>query len=225
MERVPAARGCGVSAAMRAVLGSAHRARLWPAAWLLVAALLGSGALVALAAWRLADATAAREAESFAVQQARAQAQALRALGPARDARAARVLAWRRAGLTQPARRVDWAEKVTASVASLRPLGYAIEVGAERALPPPSALQAWFDAHGTGPVTVQQTELTLKVQGLHEQELLAVTAAAREAGMGLVRLESCKIERRADGIGLDSDCRLRRLALLIDSDGTAEAIP
>jgi hypothetical protein len=214
-----------LTAALRAVLSSPHRSTLWRAAWLLVAALLCGGAMVALAAWRLSGAAAAREAESLAVQHARQQTQSFSALGPACGARAARVLALRRAGFTQPTRRVDWAERVTARVASLQPLGYAIEVGAESARSLPSALQAWFDAHGIAPVTLQQSDLTLKVQGLHEQELLAVMTAAREAGMGLVRLESCKIERRADGIGLDSDCRLRRLALLFESDRTAGAMP
>jgi hypothetical protein len=214
-----------LTAALRAALASPHSATLRRAAWLLVAALLCGGALVAFASWRLSDAAAAREAESLAVQPVRQQAQALRALGPARGPRAARVLALRRAGVTQPTRRVDWAERVTATVVSLQPLGYAIEVGAERARPLPAALQSLLDAQGVGPATLQQTDLSLKVQGLHEQELVALMVAARAASMGLVRLESCKIERRADGIGLDSDCRLRRLALRFDAGQATEATP
>ncbi len=206
-------------------LTAPQRAIVQRAAWLLGAALLLGGALVALAAWQHTRAVAARDAELLAVQQARATAEALRALRTTPGAREARVLALRRAGFTTPARRVEWAEGVTAALTRLRPLGYALEVGAERGQSLPPAVQAWFDARGVAPPPLRVTELTLSVQGLHEQELLDVLAAAHAAGAGLVRLEQCKIERRSDGIGLDASCRLRRFALRLLDDTASEALP
>lgn len=193
---------------------SAHRARLARAAGLLglvVAAALG---LLGSESLRLARVVQAAESESAALQSALTESDARRTLAADLSGREARVRALRARGFAAEADRVAWAESVTQAVEALRPLRYKVEVGAERALPLPAEVQAWYDARGLAAPRVVANELRLEAQGLHEDEIVALVARAREAGGAVVRVEDCRITRRPDASGLDAVCRLRRLALL-----------
>lgn len=204
-----------MSGALAAVLGSVYRGRLLRSLLLSILALAIGAAVVVGMRWQYGLAQRERDAEAAALQLAQQAAQDLEALRTTLPERQARVRMLRSQGFTVAATRVDWAERVAGVVSALRPLGYAVDVGAETARALPASLHGWFDARGMAAPDFLTTDLSLQVQGLHERELLGVVAAAKTAGSGLVRLENCQIERRADGLGLDAKCRLRRYALLV----------
>lgn len=209
-----------MSGAVAAVLGSVYRGRLLRSLLLWIVALAIGVAVVVGMFWQYGLAQRDRDAEVAALQLTRQAAHDLEALRTTLPERQARVRMLRSQGFTVAATRVDWAERVAGLVSALRPLGYAVDVGAETARALPAPLQEWFDARGMVAPELLTTDLSLQVQGLHERELLRVVAAAKSAGSGLVRLEHCQIERRADGMGLDAKCRLRRYALPVSERGT-----
>ncbi len=192
---------------------SAHRARLLHAATLLGLVLTAALVLLGVESLRLARVGQAADSESAALQAALAEADARRALAADLAGRESRVRSLRARGFTAEADRVAWVESVTKAVEALRPLRYKVEVGAESALPLPADVQAWYDARGLAAPRVVANELRLEAQGLHEDEIVALVARAREAGGAVVRVENCRISRRPDATGLDAVCRLRRLAL------------
>jgi hypothetical protein len=193
---------------------SAHRARLARAAALLGLALAAVIGLVGIESLRLARLFQAADSESAALQAALAEADARRALSADLRSREAQVRALRARGFTSGADRVAWAESVMRAAEALRPLRYKVEVGADAAVPLPADAQAWYDSRGLAAPRVVANELRLEAQGLHEDEIVALVARARESGGAVVRVEGCRISRRPDATGLDAVCHLRRLALL-----------
>lgn len=193
---------------------SPHRARLLRAMVLLGAALLFAAVLLGIGSLRAARAVQAEDSERAAVQGAAADADAIRLLTAELATRESKVLELRARGFTLPADRVAWVEIVTAAARAAAPLRYKVEVGADLPLPLPLDVQGWYDARGLAAPRHVANELTLEVQGLHEVELQRLIAQAREGGGAKVRLERCVIERRADRMGLDAACVLRRHALL-----------
>ena len=127
--------------------------------------------------------------------------------------RTGEAVALRRSGFAAAADRVTWVEQTVALLNRLQPLDYTIEVTPARPQPLPDAMQTGYLDRGLEPPNFEVNDLNLRVQGLHENELLQVLDRATTAGGGVVRTEYCKFDRRADGIGVDADCRLRRYAL------------
>jgi hypothetical protein len=123
------------------------------------------------------------------------------------------AVALRKAGFGAAADRVTWVEQTIAVLNRLQPLDFTIEVTPARPQPLPDAMQAGYLDRGLEPPAFEVNDLTLKIQGLHENELLQVLDRAALAGGGVVRTEYCKFDRRADGVGIDADCRLRRYGL------------
>jgi hypothetical protein len=132
--------------------------------------------------------------------------------------REARLRALQAGGFFQPADRVAWAEAVVSSADALHPLSYSAAIGAPQWLPLPDQLAQRYEAQGLSAPALQATDFALRVQGLHEDELLRVIEVALSAGGGVTRIEQCRLVRRTDDIGLDVECTLRRFGL-----GTAPA--
>jgi hypothetical protein len=155
---------------------------------------------------------AAWDANSSAVTQLDAVASEL-------PQRTREAVALRKSGFGATADRVTWVEQTVALLKRLQPLDYTIEVTPARPQPLPDAMQAGYLERGLEPPTFEVNDLNLRIQGLHEDELLQVLERAAIAGGGVVRTEYCKFDRRADGIGVDADCRLRRYALAPATEG------
>lgn len=202
---------------------SEHRARVLRALAIVGAALLLGGVLLSWSSWRAARAAQSADSERAALQVAATEADAIRRLGAELAGREAEVRELRARGFTSPADRVAWVERVTAVARAEQPLRYKIELGADLELPVPLAVQVWYDTRGLAAPRHIANELALEVEGLHEVELQRLLARAREAGGAEVRLERCAIERRADRMGLDAHCMLRRHALLAPATGGAAA--
>jgi hypothetical protein len=202
---------------------SGHRARVLRVLVIVGAALLLGGALVSWSSWRAARAAQAADSERAALQLAATEADAIRTLGAELAGREAQVRRLRARGFTSPADRVAWVERVTAAARAEQPLRYKVELGADLELPVPLEVQSWYDTRGLAAPRHVANELALEVEGLHEVELQRLLARAREAGGAEVRLERCAIERRADRMGLDASCVLRRHALLAPATAGGEA--
>lgn len=202
---------------------SEHRARVLRVLAIVGAALLLGGVLLSWSSWRAARAAQSADSERAALQVAATEADAIRRLGAELAGREAEVRELRARGFTSPADRVAWVERVTAAARAEQPLRYKVELGADLALPVPLAVQVWYDTRGLAAPRHVANELALEVEGLHEVELQRLLARAREAGGAEVRLERCAIERRADRMGLDAHCMLRRHALLAPATGGAAA--
>jgi hypothetical protein len=203
-----------VSARLKQMWASAHRGRMLRAILLCGAALASGIVVLGLQGLRMSRGVQAFDSEQAALQVAHAESAALRMLAGELGEREARVAALRVRGFTAEADRVGWVEAVSAAAESLRPLRFAVEVGAESTLPLPPATQAWYDERGLAAPRLAANELMLEVEGLHEGEIVALLARAREAGGAVVRVERCRLERRADMGVLGAVCTLRRFALL-----------
>lgn len=201
---------------------SPHRVRLLRAMILLGAAALSAVAMLGVQTLRATRALQAAESERAAMQGAAAEADAIRTLTAELMTREAQVRQLRARGFTTAADRVAWVERVTAAARSAVPLRYKVEVGADLSLPVPADVQGWYDARGLAAPRHLANELTLEIEGLHEVELQRLIAQALEAGGAQVRLERCVIQRRADRMGLDAACVLRRHALLAPAAPQAE---
>jgi hypothetical protein len=129
------------------------------------------------------------------------------------------AVALRNAGFGAAADRVTWVEQTVAVLKRLRPLDYTVEVTPARPQALPDAMQSGYLDRGLEAPAFEVNDLNLRIQGLHENELLEVLDRAVIAGGGVVRTEYCKFDRRADGIGIDADCRLRRYGLPADRHG------
>lgn len=116
-------------------------------------------------------------------------------------------------GFLESTDRVEWAESVAAVARNLRPLSYSAAIGTPQWLPLPVAQAAWYAGHGLEAPSLHATELLLRVQGLHEQELQRLLDTALAAGGGVTRVEHCEMVRRSDDVGLDAECTLRRYGL------------
>lgn len=205
--------------------GSMHRARVLRVLVMFGAALLLGGVLLSFSSWRAASAAQAADSERAALQVAATEADAIRTLGAELASREAAVRRLRGRGFTAPADRVAWVERVTAAARAEQPLRYKVELGADLELPVPTEVQAWYDTRGLAAPRHVANELVLELEGLHEAELQRLLARARDAGGAEVRLERCALERRADRMGLDVRCVLRRHALLAPaSDAAGSAV-
>jgi hypothetical protein len=127
--------------------------------------------------------------------------------------------ALRKAGFIAGADRVDWVEQTAALLKRLQPLDFVLEVSPAQPQALPDALQTRYLDRGLEPPMFVVNDMSLRIQGLHEDELLQVLDLAAAAGGGVVRTEYCKFDRRADGVGIDADCRLRRYGLLSATRG------
>ncbi len=211
-----------MSARLSLLWASAHKPRVLRALVMLGAALLVGGAVLTFEWLRTARAAQAADSERAALQAAETEAQATRTLAAELATRADEVRRLRARGFTLPADRVAWVETVTAAARAVQPLRYKVELGADLTLPVPADVQAWYDVRGLAAPRHVANELTLEIQGLHEVELQRLLARAQQGGGAHVRLERCILERRADHMGLDAACVLRRHALLAPAASDAE---
>lgn len=211
-----------MSARLSLLWASAHRARLLRTLLLLSAALLLAGVLLSIEWLRVSRAVQAADSERAALLAAESEADALRTLTAELAARETDVRRLTARGFTAPADRVAWVEGVSAAARAEQPLRYKVELGADLPLALPAEVQSWYDARGLAAPQHVANELTVEVQGLHEDELRRLLERAMAAGGALVRLERCVIERRPDRIGLDAVCTLSRRALLFAPTGGAQ---
>jgi hypothetical protein len=195
---------------------------LWSSRWRaqLVIGLVALGVATMLSAsailWAMsahADADLERESQLAAWAANSQIADELQAMSAAMPQHIAGVASLSKAGFKAPADRVAWVERTTALLARIHPLGYTVEVESASTLAVPDTLQAVYVDRGLEVPAFQVNDLTLKVQGLVETELLQLLTQAEAAGGGIVRTEHCKLARRADGAGIDVECRLRRYSL------------
>jgi hypothetical protein len=200
---------------------SVHRARVLRVLVMSSAALLLGGVLLSFSSWRAASAAQTADSERAALQVAATEIESIRMPGAELASREAAVWQLRGRGFTSPADRVAWVERVTAAARAEQPLRYKVELGAEIELPVPLEVQAWYDTRGLAAPRHVTNELVLELEGLHEVELQRLLALARNAGGAEVRLERCALERRADRMGLDARCVLRRHALLAPASNEA----
>jgi hypothetical protein len=181
-------------------------------------ATLGIAMVIAagVVSWALARRSAAaieQEAQVAAWDSSSSAATQLEAVSGDLPQRVREAVALRNAGFGAAADRVTWVEQTVGTLKRLQPLDYNIEVTPARTQPLPEAMQAGYLDRGLEAPLFEVNDLNLRVQGLHEIELLRVLERAVNAGGGVVRTEYCKFDRRADGVGVDADCRLRRYAL------------
>jgi hypothetical protein len=217
-----------VSGLLALLWNSAHQRRLAEAAVALGAALLVGAGLLGWTGAGLREATLTLSIEQQGLAEADVLAQELAALRADFDSREARTRVLLASGFTGPADRVGWAEAVNAGADRLRPLGFVAAIGTPEWLPLPDEVGNWYAARSLEPRSLQATDLSLKVQGLHEDELAQLLQVALDAGGGVTRLEHCELRRRPDDIGVDADCTLRRFGIGVpDADGgfTAPALP
>jgi hypothetical protein len=201
---------------------SNQRAAVVSAGVTLGIALVAGGSLLGWSNLRLRNVTMALQAEQQAVADGALVTEeltALRAELPQREIQS-RVL--HANGFLEGTDRVRWAEMVAASAHELRPLSYSAAIGTPQWWPLPDAESAWYAAHGLAAPSLHATDLVLRVQGLHEDELKRLLDIALSTGGGITRIEHCQIVRRADDVGVDTECTLRRFGI---GDPQAEATP
>jgi hypothetical protein len=116
-------------------------------------------------------------------------------------------------GFGAAADRVGWTESVVAALNALHPVSYVVEVGTAQQLPLPDDMLQSHAERGLQPPTFEVNDLSLKVQGLTEDELVRLLNTVVVRGGGIVRMERCRLERRADALGLDAECSLRRYSI------------
>lgn len=201
-------------ARLQSIRASAHRGRVLRASLLLGAALAACIGVAGFGWLRSARSALAFDSEQAALEAASAGSEALRALASDLAAREARVRELRARGFMSAADRVGWAEAVTTAVETLRPARFKLEVGAESPQPLLPTVQAWYDERGLAAPRLVANVLQLEVDGLHEDELVALLQLAQRAGGAVVRIERCRIERREDTGALGAACTLRRFAML-----------
>lgn len=175
--------------------------------------LVVGGGLLGWCNLRLRYAVMSQQAEQQAVADATLMTEELTALRAELPQREIRSRALRANGFLESTDRVRWAEAIAASALSLGPLAYSAAIGTPQWLPLPEAQSAWYATHGLEAPSVHGTDLVLRVQGLHEEELRRLLDTALSSGGGVTRIENCQLVRRADDVGLDAECTLRRFGL------------
>jgi len=181
------------------------------------AALLGACLLVAIAAVLFATSSRARADNEYMEEQGLAAAAQVGTTGaevaatlPQLVAETARL---QRAGFDKPADRVAWVDTAVRALDRLHPVAYTVEAGVAQIQPAGGRLQQRYEEAGLEAPQLERTDLLLRVQGLQEDELLHVIEQVVAVGGAVVRVEHCKLGRRADGAGLDAECRLGRYSL------------
>jgi hypothetical protein len=192
---------------------SSHRKAVISAGVTLGIAVVAGGSLLGWTNLGLRNATLALQAERQAVAEGALVTEELTALRAELPQREIRSRALHANGFLLDTDRVRWAESVAAGAQALRPLSYSAAIGTTQWLPLPEAQSAWYAARGLAAPSLHATDLVLRVQGLHEEELGQLLETALGAGGGITRIEHCQIVRRADDVGLDAECTLRRFGL------------
>lgn len=205
--------------------GSQHRRQVLLAGGTVLGALLLGLVLIAVSASRLAARAAQHDVEQADWAAANGTGLQLRFLRAELGKREDRVRAMRAHGFLTGADRVGWAEQVSAALAAHQPLGYGVEVGVVAHPSLPQDLQDVYNNRGISPPRIEAVDLRFTVQGLHEVELAEAVEQAVAAGGGIVRVERCKLARRADGVGMDAECDLRRYAMPAGTAGNEPAEP
>jgi hypothetical protein len=116
-------------------------------------------------------------------------------------------------GFAAAADRVAWIDATVHTLDQLRPIAYAVEARVAQTQPAVDSLQQRYQQAGLDPPELERNDLLLSVQGLTEDELAAAIEQIGARASGIVRVEHCKLDRRADGVGVDADCTLARYRL------------
>jgi hypothetical protein len=184
------------------------------------AALLGACLLAAVVAVLLATTSRTRALDENMEEQGAAAAAAqtgttgadVEAALPKLIAETARL---QTAGFDRPADRVAWVDTAVRALDRLHPVAYTVEADVAEVQPAGGRLQQRYEEAGLEPPQLERNDMQLRVQGLQEDELLGVIEQVVAQGGGVVRVEHCKLDRRADGVGLDAQCRLARYSLRV----------
>jgi hypothetical protein len=206
-------------AVVTTVWASRYRPQLVATGVVLGAAVVVAVGVVTWAMARRSAATVEQEAQIAAWDSNSSVVTQLEAVSSELPQRTREAAALRKAGFIAGADRVNWVEQTAALLNRLQPLDFSLEVSPAQPQPLPDALQTRYLDRGLEPPMFEVNDLSLRIQGLHEDELLQVLDLAATAGGGVVRTEYCKFDRRADGVGIDADCRLRRYGLLSATRG------
>jgi hypothetical protein len=118
-----------------------------------------------------------------------------------------------KAGFEQAADRVAWVDAAVRILERLHPVAYTVEAAVPQLQPAGGRLQQRYEEAGLEAPLLERNELLLRMQGLQEDELLDVIDRVVADGGGVARIEHCRLARRADGVGLDAECRLGRYSL------------
>lgn len=214
MDQLPAARkGGNVITQLQTVVNSRCRKEV-----LRAAALLCACVVLAVAAVMIASSSRARAENENMEEQGAAAAAAqsgttgedIQAALPKLVTEAGRL---RNAGFDQPADRVAWVDAAVRTLDRLHPIAYTVEAEVAAVQPAGGRLQQRYEEAGLEPPQLERNDLLLRVQGLQEAELLGVIDAVVLQAGGIARVEHCKLARRADGVGLDAECRVGRYRL------------
>jgi hypothetical protein len=118
-----------------------------------------------------------------------------------------------KSGFGTTADRVAWVDETVRTLDQLHPISYTLEAGVVQTLAVVDTLQQRYQGAGLEPPIFESNDLSLTIQGLHEDELVDAIEQIRMHGGGVVRVEQCTLRRRVDGVGLDAQCTLRRYRL------------
>jgi hypothetical protein len=157
-----------------------------------------------------ADAIVEYDAEQASWSGNSAAAEELAVLNANLAQREKRASELKQAGFGSAADRVAWVEGAVATLNKLHTIGYTVEVETAQVQPLSESLQVWYVDRALEPPVYEVNNLSLKVQGVHEDEFLQLIDRIAAVGGGVVRTEHCKLERRVDGLGINIDCSLRR---------------
>jgi len=189
---------------------SVHRRQLVVSSSLVLASLVAGITLLMASCSHLDNTIAERDAEDAGLTATSMAAEDLARMNADLARRESRTRALKASRFNGPADRVGWAESVDAAVRALHPLTYTAEVSTVDRTPLPDAILEWYGSRGLEPPLFTTVGLNLLVSGLQEDELVDLLKAARQQGGGVTRIERCKLTRRADNLGIDADCMLRR---------------
>lgn len=192
---------------------SRHRQAVVVAGVMLAIVILLGGGLVVWSSARLHGASMDLDISQQGLADAQAVAEELAALQPDLERRETVSRGLRQSGFLEEVDRVAWAEEVSQAARGYHPLGYSTEVGTRTWLPLPDDVSTWYATRGLEPPSLHATDLALRINGLHEDELISFLQDALDSGAGVSRIEQCRLQRRVDGIGVDAECTLRRFGI------------
>jgi hypothetical protein len=198
---------------LAALWGSGHRRRLIaPTAALALAVMLTAGMIVWAVTLR-ATTRLEHESQTAAWAANSAVAEEISSTAASLPEHLDKASTLRASGFAVAADRVVWVERTLKLLRHMQPLAYSVvaEPAQTQALPEP--LQAWYSERSLETPQFEVNDLVIQAQGMVEDELLQVLNEAVAAGGAVVRIEHCKLTRRADDTGIDAECRLRRYSL------------
>jgi hypothetical protein len=198
---------------LAALLSSGHRRQLiTPTAVLALAVMLTAGMIIWAVTLR-ATTRLEHESQTAAWDANSAVAEEISSTAASLPEQLNKASALRASGFAAAADRVVWVERTLTLLRRIQPPTYSVVAEPALAQALPEALQTWYSERSLEAPQFEVNDLVIQTQGMVEAELLQVLKEAVIAGGAVVRLEHCKLTRRADNSGIDAECRLRRYSL------------